>query len=173
LEQAGVLILPNQDNSGFELESLAQIGAGKVVQVVPTQSLPQGVAALLRFNATFDLQTNLQRMSQAASQVRTLELRPANHDHHLEGVAIRAGQIMAWLDGRLGGVGAGHEPVISAIFSQLDIELYELVTLYWGQGISARQAQALAGRLGRLYPELEVEVYPGGQPQAHYIISLE
>ena len=48
-----------------------------------------------------------------------------------------------------------------------------MITLYYGQPITAAEASALQESLHELYPDQEIEVVDGGQPFYHYIISAE
>ena len=172
VEADNVLVLPNNTNVILAAQQ-AQALSRKNVKVIPAQTIPQGIAALLSFNQQADLDTNSDRMRSAAQQVQTLEVTRAVRDAGFNGFSIQAGDVMALLDGKLAGVGQNYEEVILELLSQIKGDEYEIITIYFGQESSAEQAEALAHKINRLYPGIELEIHEGGQPHYHYIISLE
>ncbi|MFC1974875.1 DAK2 domain-containing protein [Chloroflexota bacterium] len=167
-----VLILPNNPNvilAAQQSQSLTK----KNVAVLSTQTIPQGIAALLSFNYQTDLETNVRRMSAAARQVQTIEVTQVVRDSDFNGFNIKTGDVIGLLDNQLVSAGQDYDDVSLDVFSQMDIDAYEIVTIYFGQDSSSGQANALARKISELYPDLEVEVHEGGQPHYQYIISLE
>ncbi len=156
-----VLILPN---SGMVLDTVQRPAAVETgITVLPTRTVPQGIAAVLAFNRRLGLEENLQRMEAAARQVVSLAL------HQPDG---KTG-VTGWLDGKAVCRGSDFLPVLSALLEQVDLPAAELATIYYGQSADTRQAETLAGPLQQRFPGLEVEIYFGAQPDADYIISLE
>lgn len=167
-----VLILPNNSNivlAAQQAESLCD----KQVKVVPTKSLPQGVAALLSFNYQADLETNARRMLASAQQITTIEVTRAVRETSYNGFKVTSGDIIGLVNDELMSVGASDHQVVLDLLTKIELDLYEILTIYFGREISADQAGMLADRIESQYPDLEVEVHNGGQPHYHYIISLE
>ncbi len=167
-----VLILPNNNNIISTAQQTQRL-AKKNVRVIPTQTIPQGLAALLAFNSQADAQTNATRMTEAARQVRTLEITRAVRNSVLHGVNIRQGELLGLLDNRVVSAGQDYLDLVKAGLAQLKLEDYEIVAIYYGADIQPAQADALAREISRLDANLDVEIYSGGQPHYHYIISLE
>ncbi|MBN1217379.1 MAG: DAK2 domain-containing protein [Anaerolineae bacterium] len=167
-----VLILPNNKNVILAAQQARDLSQ-KNVEVLPTQTVPQGIAALLSFNYQADLPTNVQRMSTAARQVQTIEVARVARDSRLNGFNLKTGGVMGLLDNELVGAGQDFDGVALEVLAQAEAEAGEIVTIYFGRDSSLEQANALASKIGEVYPELEVEVYAGGQPHYQYIISLE
>ncbi len=167
-----VLILPNNQNLILTAQQ-AKILARKRVEVVPTKTVPQGVAALLAFNTQANLDTNARRMFEASQQVQTIEVTHAVHTRAFSPFNIKVGDVMGLLNGELVSVGKTYKGVVLDSLSKIEIELYEIMTIYFGKESSSAQAKALAHTINELNLNLEVEVYEGGQPHYHYIISLE
>jgi dihydroxyacetone kinase-like predicted kinase len=63
--------------------------------------------------------------------------------------------------------------VVLAMLAQIELEDYEIITIYRGDGITQDESETLAARIEALDADLEVELVDGGQPHYHYILSLE
>jgi dihydroxyacetone kinase-like predicted kinase len=167
-----VLILPNNSNVILAAQQAMKLST-KNVRVVPTKTIPQGIAALLALNYQSDLEANAQRMLRAAQQVQTVEITPAVRDTTLSGFQIKSGDVMGLVNDELVSVGQDYDDVALDVLAKVETETHEVITIYFGQESSEAQAEALADKIKILQPELEVEVHDGGQPYYHYIISLE
>lgn len=167
-----VLILPNNSNVILAAQQ-AQSLAEKQISVVSTRTLPQGIAALLSFNYQADLETNARRMLEAAQQVVTIEVTQAVRDTRYNGFRVKTGDVIGLFNSELVSVGQDEHQVVLDILSKIDIDPFEIVTIYFGQNNSQSQAESLADKIKGLCPDMEVEVHDGGQPHYHYIISLE
>jgi hypothetical protein len=167
-----VLILPNNSNVILAAQQ-AQKLSPKNVRVVPTKTIPQGIAALLSLNYQSDLEANAERMLAAAQQVQTVEITRAVRDTTLSGFQIKSGDVMGLLNDELVSVGQDYDAVTLDVLAKVETGSHEVITIYFGQECLPARAGALADKIEALYPELEVEVHDGGQPFYHYIISLE
>ena len=167
-----VLILPNNRNVMLAAGQVQKL-SDKIVKVVPTETAPQGIAALLAFSHRFDVARNHRAMTEAARQVRTIEVSRAGRDSSVNGFEIKRGWVIGVLDNELVSVQSDFEGAVLDIAAKIDIETYDIFTIYFGRECSPAQAEALAKKVSRLYPELEIELYQGGQPHYQYIISLE
>jgi hypothetical protein len=167
-----VLILPNNSNVILAAQQ-AQKLSPKNVRVVPTKTIPQGIAALLSFNYQAGLETNAQRMLAAAQQVQTVEITQAVRESTFSGFQIKSGDVMGLFNDELVSVGQDGDEVALDVLAKVNAADHELLTLYFGQDSSAEQVQALADKIKTNYPHLEVEIHDGGQPYYTYIISLE
>ncbi len=172
VEAENVLILPNNGNVILAAQQLERLSKKKV-RLIPTKSVPQGIAALLAFNCQNDLETNAQRMFEAAQQVQTIAITRAGRASAVNGLHIKAGDLIGLLDEELVSVGQDDVKVVLEILTGLDLETYEVLTIYYGQTSSQELAEILAKEIGKHSPRLEVETYRGGQPYYQYIISLE
>ncbi len=167
-----VLLLPN--NRNVILAALqAQKLAAKKVEVVPTKTIPQGIAALLSFNFQGNLDSNARRMWAAAQQVHTVEITRAARETQVNGFQIKSGDVLGLFNDELVSVGQAYDEVALEVLAKLNTAAHELITIYFGQDSSAAQALALAAKIRTQYPGLEVEAHEGGQPFYYYIISLE
>ena len=146
---------------------------GMTLHVVPSRTIPQGVAALLAFNPEGDLDSNLESMERALATVRTIEVTRAVRPAKIGQLAVNEGDYIGLLDGELVAAGDSALSALEQTLSEGGPEGGDLVTLYWGEGIEEGQALEAAARLRESTPGLDVEVVYGGQPLYQYIASLE
>jgi DAK2 domain fusion protein YloV len=166
------IILPNNSNVVLAAQQVQQLSSKRVL-IVPTETLPQGVSALLAFNYQADLETNVQAMDGARKEVRTLELTFAVRPAQVNGLQVAEGQVIGLLDGGIIACGSDLETVALEMLGQISTQDEEIVTLYSGQDVSLAQAEALASQIRERYPEQEVELLHGGQSHYPFIISVE
>jgi uncharacterized protein len=167
-----VIILPNNGNVIMTAQQ-AQALSSKPVQVVPSKTIPQGISALLALNPRSDLEHNAATMSAALGNVETGEVTMAVQDAQFNGIQVHAGDIIGLHNDVLSTTGVSSAEVVQTLLEQMSAAELEIITLYYGQPVQAREAEALRANLSELYPDQEIEVVDGGQPFYHYIISAE
>lgn len=167
-----VIVLPNNKNIFLAAQQAAAVSRKDVI-VIPTRSIPQGVSALLALDQEASLEENAEAMREAAQEVITGEVTWATRDVALNGVEVREGDAIGLLDGELVVDAKSFEEVVRWLLAEADLEDRELVTLYYGEQVTEKEAQALRDQLAEDYPDLEFEVLAGGQPHYPYIISIE
>jgi dihydroxyacetone kinase-like predicted kinase len=140
---------------------------------VPTETMSQGIAALMRFNYEADFATNYQAMTEAAQSIHTAEITTAVRSAQPGGVRVREGDYIGLVDGNLTITGSDMQRVIRETLQHMDMQKFEIVTHYYGEGVSAQEAEETARRIKQLYSQLEIEVIDGGQPHYAYILSAE
>ncbi len=173
LPTAQAIILPNNGNIIMAAQQACTLVADKTVAVVPSKSVPQGISALLALNPRADLTPNVQAMTAALSHVQTGEVTIAVQDAHFDGIEVRAGDVIGLLNDRLTAKGADSAAVVEELLAQMGAAELEIITLYYGQSVTAAEAEALQARLRQQFPDQEIEIIDGGQPFYHYIISAE
>jgi len=167
-----VIILPNNKNivlTAEQVQSLTQ----KTVQVVPAQTIPQGVVALLAFDYEADFKTNTQIMEKALSSVRSIEITRAVRSTKVGGLKIKRKQPIGLLDGDLVAAGNSNLDVVSQVLAKVDLDKAEVVTIYYGADAESAEAEQVSAGIREQHPQLQVEVIRGGQPHYSYIISIE
>jgi dihydroxyacetone kinase-like predicted kinase len=172
LPQHEVIVLPNNGNIIMAARQAAEM-SDKQVRVLPSKTLPQGIAAKLSFNYQAGLEDNLRAMTAALRHVRTAEVTTAVRDAAVDGVQVRAGQTIGLLDGDLVTAADDRAQVIDDLLTRIGLDEHEIVTIYFGQAVERGDAEALAAQISQRFAGLEVEVQAGGQPLYDYIISAE
>ncbi len=167
-----VIILPNNKNivpTANQVQSVTE----KKVAVIPTETVPQGVAALLAFDYEADFETNAELMRKAKSTVRSIEITRAARPAKLGGLDIKRKQAIGFVDGDLVAVDDNPAAALSKVLARLNMDEAEVVTIYYGSDTEPDEAQETSRRIQQEHPQLQVEVVRGGQPHYNYIVSLE
>jgi DAK2 domain fusion protein YloV len=167
LEADEAVILPNNPNVRLAAEHAAE-QAARPAQVVPTESIPAGLAALVAYDGTRGAAENAAEMTVAAAGVATGEVTRASRDVALNGLAIRNGDWLGLADGEPVAGGSEFADVAFQVVARLLEEPRGLLTLLTGAEQPA--LDGLVERLAAAHPELEIEVHEGGQP--HYPLLL-
>jgi len=167
-----VLLLPNNGNVILAAQQAAGL-ATKPVQVVGTRTIPQGIAALMAFNAENDLETNKSKMEEACTQILTLEVTYAVRDAEYDGQQITKGQILGIGEGKIAVTGEKIDEVAQQLIAGFMKPEYELVTVYYGEEVQETDAEKLIKALSQQYPQVDFELHYGGQPLYYYLISIE
>lgn len=162
------LLLPNNGN----ILNTARQAAGMDgdLAVVPTSTVPQGIAATLAYNASASLEDNRSRMVTAAQRTQSAELVRAARGAQIGRTSVKSGQLMAFLEGELLGV---DDAGIDALARRAAESRPELATIYFGAGTRPGQGEHLAGQLREAMPDLEIEVVRGDQPHSEFILGFE
>ena len=167
-----VILLPNNSNVILAAEQ-ARVLSDKPVAVIPSRSIPQGIAALLAINYQADFDTNVAAMTSAMEEIETGEVTTATRSATINGLEIAEGQIIGLYDGELKVTGTTVEEVVKALLVEMNQAQGEIITLYYGDTVSESEANALADLLQEDWPDQEIEVINGGQHHYHYILSVE
>ena len=112
-------------------------------------------------------------MTQTANNVQTAEITTAVRAVQMSGVRVREGDFIGLINGNLAVAGQNMELVIRDTLQRMNIDRYEIVTLYYGEAVTAHEAQETAKRIKAQYSHIEIEVVDGGQPYYAYILSAE
>jgi len=172
VDAAQVILLSNNSNVILSARQVSGL-SDKEVFVVPTESMPQGIAALLGFNFEADFESNCESMTEAITHIQTAEITTAIRKVNIGGVRVREGDLIGLVNGNLVIAGQDMEYVIRETLQRMNIDRYEIVTLYFGEGVIEQQAEDTARSIKEKYSHLEIEVVDGGQPHYAYIISAE
>jgi len=170
--QDKVIILTNNKNvipAARQVKGLTS----KKVRVVPTETVPQGVAALLAFNYDADLKTNAAVMEDAVSAVKTVEVTRAVRPAKIGNIKILRRQAIGFVDGELKAVGDRPAQVLLDVLKKSGTENSEIVTVYYGKATRRSEAEEVVESIRDKHPDLEVELVYGGQPHYNYIASVE
>ncbi len=167
-----VIILPNNKNIILTAEQVKPL-TKKLVEIIPSETIPQGVAALLSFDYEADMQTNVQKMKQSLGSVKTIEICRAVRATQINGLKIKKKQIISLLDNELVTAGNNTIDVLLSTLAKINLKKNEILTLYYGADTPRAEAEKAAATLREKYPHLQVEIIKGNQPHYNFIVSIE
>lgn len=167
-----VFIFPNNSNIIMAAEQAASV-APCGVSVIPTKTVPQGLAAAIAFNPEADVETNESVMKAAASAVKSGQVTYAVRDTSIDGVEIRKDDHMAIAEKKIVASSASSLEAAKALVDALVDADDEIITILTGEGSSAEDVAALSAYIESKNDEIEIEVHDGKQPLYSYIFSVE
>ncbi|MBQ6362025.1 MAG: DAK2 domain-containing protein [Lachnospiraceae bacterium] len=169
-----IYVFPNNKNIILAAEQAVDLCKDKRLVVIPSKTIPQGIAAIIACSPLDSVEDNIAGMTEAMENVRTGQITYAVRNTMIDDKTIHEGDIMALGDhSALLAVGEQLDTVAEEMVAAMVDEDSELVSIYYGKDIEEATAEALAERLGRTYPDLEFEINYGGQPVYYYIVSVE
>lgn len=167
-----VLILPNNKNIVMAAEQAVEL-LDIEAAVVPTKTIPQGMAAILSFNPEVAVEANQATMTEAFAHVKTGQVTFAVRDTSIDGVEIHKDDFMALAEGKIVLSTPALKDAAEKVIVDLVDEDSEIVTIIYGENTTEEQANELAAFIEDRYPDAEVEVFNGKQGLYPYIISVE
>lgn len=168
-----IFILPNNSNIILAANQAKALTEDKKIIVVPSKTVPQGIAAMINYVYDKSAEENEQFMTEGMHAVRSGQVTYAVRDTSIDGKEIHQGDIMGLDDKTILAVGRDiAETTIELIDAMVD-ENSELISLYYGKETAREDAKAVAARIEKLYPDVDVEVHEGGQPIYYYVLSVE
>ncbi len=168
-----IFILPNNKNIILAAQQAQNLISGKKIIVVPTKTIPQGITALINYLPDKSPEENEAAMREEIRSVKTVELTYAVRDTKIQDTTIHSGDIMGVGDHGIMAAGKEIDDTAIASLEKMVDDQSELISVYFGSERSAQDAELLAGRIRKSFPNCEVEVSSGGQPIYYYIISVE
>ena len=145
--------------------------ASKPVEVIRTDTIPGGLAAMVVFDGARPAAENATEMRDALEAVATGEVTIASRDAELNGFAIHKGNYFGLVGDQPVAEGESFDEVAGAVVERLLAEPHDVLTLLTGEG--APQLEPLLERLHERHPEVEVDVQEGGQPHYPLLLSAE
>lgn len=168
-----VIILPNNKNIILAAEQSRSLVKKKTVYVVQSTNIPQGLSATLAFNTEINIAENIENMNEALSTVKSGSVTFAVRTSKIDDVEVKEGDVIGLFESKIAAVGTTPEAVTNELIDKMIDEDDEIMTLYYGEGVTPEQAEAFGEELAERYPDFEVSVHCGGQSLYYYLISIE
>ena len=168
-----IYVLPNNKNIILAAQQAESLVEDKNIIVVPSKTIPQGISAMIGFIPDNSPEDNKEAMIDSMSYVKTGEVTYAVRDTVIDDKEIKEGNIMGIGDEGILAVGEEIDDTTINMIKEMQDEESEIVSLYYGAEVTEEAANKLADKIAEALPEIEVEVYPGGQPIYYYIASVE
>jgi DAK2 domain fusion protein YloV len=167
-----VLILPNNKNIILTAEQVREL-VDVPVSVIPTKTIPQGLSALLAFDEEKEVKDNEKKMNRALTAVQSGEVTYAVRDTVVDGLTIEKDDFLGIREGKIITAGKNMLETAYDLLTTMMTSETEVVTLLFGSDVTEDQTQDLVKRLGEDYPDVEYEVYEGGQPLYYFLFAVE
>ena len=167
-----IFLFPNNSNIIMAANQAKEL-SDKDVYVIPTKTMPQCIAAMLKFDRDLSADENYQGMCDSLSSVKTIQITYSVRDTVINDMEIKKDDYLAVADGDIKSVGQEIEDVVFQSIEKTKNEDSEILSIYYGADVSEAEAEALKEKLEDQFPEFEIDLYSGGQPIYYYVMSIE
>ena len=167
-----VFVFPNNKNIIMAAQQVDPLTEKKVI-VIPSQTIPQGITALLSYDPEGTEENNVAAMTEALGQVDTIQVTYAARDSDFDGHQIRQGDYLAMYNKSLFATSRDLNAVLRGLAEQVRDTGREHITIFYGADITEKQASKAAGIFSSVCPDADVNLLSGGQPVYYYLISAE
>ncbi len=168
-----IFVLPNNKNIILSAQQAESLVEDNKLVVIPSKTVPQGIAAMIGFVQESSVEENKESMIENMSYIKTGQSTYAVRDTVIDDKEIHEGNIMGIGDDGILSVGEDIADTTVDMIREMVDEESEIVSLYYGSDVTEDDANELAKKVEKALPDVEVEVYPGGQPIYYYIASVE
>ena len=168
-----VYVLPNNKNIIMAAQQCVPLCEDKKVVVLPTKTVPQGIAAMLAADPDAQEEDNTAAMTEAFGKVHTSEITYAARDSDFDGFAIKQGDYLALTEHQLFGTDRDLDALLDRLAKSETVQSAEFISIFYGEDVTEAQAQAAEKIFSAACPNAEVSLLPGGQPVYYYMISAE
>ena len=167
-----VFVLPNNKNIIMAANQAASISEKKII-VIPTKSIPEGIAAIQRFNEDMSAEEIEAEMTEGALDADTMQITYAARDSEFDGLHISSGEYLALYGKKLAGNGKELSALLDQLADMAKENGKEIITIYYGEDVTEEEAEKTAAAFIEKFDEDSVMLIPGGQPVYYYIIAAE
>ena len=170
-----VFVLPNNSNIILAAQQASEL-TEKGVVLIPTKTIPQGIAACMAYSKDATVEENEEAMKAAIKEVVSGAVTYAVRDTKIEGTKIKKGDMIGLLNNHMATDGSSIETATSELVKKMIAERDDsfcTVTLYYGEGQTEDDAQKIVDALQTEYPDAEFVILKGGQPLYYYYIAVQ
>ena len=167
-----IFIMPNNKNIIMAANQAAEI-SDKDIRVVPTTTIPQGIACATMFNFDSEAEDNFNNLKATIEDVKTGSVTYAVRDTEIDGIDIKEGNMLGLVEGKIKEVGEDKKIVAIKVLEDMIDDECELITVYYGEEVTDEDAKEFELQLQGEYAELDVQFYKGNQPLYYFLMSVE
>ena len=172
VDSENIIIFPNNKNIIMSAKQACEL-SDKTCKVVETRSIPESFSALLSFDEDESLEDNMENFNDAIEDVRVLEVTIAVRDTNVNNVAIKKDEYIGIVDNNIVTSKSSIEKTAKETLLKAVDDDTSLITIYYGEDISDREAKKLQKFAQKKFKDSDVELIYGGQPLYYYTITLE
>ncbi len=167
-----IFVLPNNKNIIFAAEQAKEL-TKKIIHVIATESVPEGISAALAFNPDATTEENIENMNSSKENVRSASVTYAVRTTHVDGFDLSQGDIIGLNEKAILAKGILVNDTTLELIEKIKNDDIVNITLFYGKDIKKEEAESLQQKLEEKYPDCDITLLSGGQPVYYYIISLE
>ena len=168
-----VFVFPNNKNIILAAEQAKSLVNKRIIHVIPTKNIPQGISSVLAFQPEASVEENTTNMLHAMDNVRAGQVTHAVRSATVNGFKLKEGDIIGLDDKKILSKSDNIEDATIRLIERLQDSSHEMITLYYGKDVREEDAEALSARIAEKFPDFDVDYHFGGQPVYYYLVALE
>ncbi|MBR2567353.1 MAG: DAK2 domain-containing protein [Paenibacillus sp.] len=169
-----IFILPNNSNIVLAAEQARELLEDeRRITVIPSKTIPQGMAAAFAFQEDESAETNRDQMLEAIGRVQSGQVTHAVRDTQYDELDIKAGHYIGIHNSKIVATDESILRACEGLLGQMMQSGDEVVTILEGEEADEEVTAALSAWLEEQYPDAEIEVHQGGQPVYYYLFAVE
>ncbi|WP_123054107.1 DAK2 domain-containing protein [Clostridium sp. JN-1] len=172
IDAENIFILPNNKNIIMTANQASEL-SNKNIKVIPTRTIPQGIAAATCFNSELKLEDNIKGMEESIDKVISGSVTFAVRDTQVDGKDVKSGDILGIVEDKIEHVGKDKYKICEDTISSMVNEESELITVLYGKNCNEESINELTSKLEEKYPEIDIQCYNGEQSIYYFIVSVE
>ena len=168
-----VFVFPNNSNIILAAKQAKEIIKNKEVYVVETKNVLQGINCLIYFTESKNVDDMLSGFKDSISNMKTLQITYSIRDTVIDGINIKENDYITLGDK---GILYTNLDIVKSIFGayeKIKDKNDSIVSIYYGADVSENEANKIKDEFKKVYSNLDVNIYKGGQPVYYYYISIE
>ncbi|SFC72695.1 DAK2 domain-containing protein [Clostridium uliginosum] len=167
-----IFIMPNNKNIIMAANQASEISDKNII-VIPTTTIPQGIACVTMFNPESEVDQNVEELNDVINSVKTGSVTYAVRDTEIDGIEIKEGNMLGLVEGKIKHVGEDTISVTKKVLQDMLDDESELVTIYYGEEMEEDKVNEFVSELENEYQDLDIQCYKGNQPLYYFLMSVE
>ncbi len=169
-----IYILPNNSNIVLAAQQARDLLEDqRQITVIPSKSIPQGIAAAFAFQEDEDADVNTANLNEALTHVKSGQVTLAVRDTTMDEMSIRQGHYIGIHNSKIVATAPVLVETCQQLLGAMIEDGQEVITILTGSEASEEETNQLAAWVEATYPDAELEIHNGGQPVYHYLFSVE
>ena len=168
-----IVVLPNNKNIILAAEQAAKLAKDKKVYVLPSTTVPEGIATMIGYDANGGIEASFDAMVESLGFVKTCSVTYAVRDTVFGDANIKEGDILGMIGSKIEVVAKDIEEGTKELISKAIDDDSEVISIFYGADIPKESAEKMLSYVEEEFPDCEVELHLGNQPLYYYIISVE
>jgi DAK2 domain fusion protein YloV len=169
-----IYILPNNSNIVMAASQACDVLDESInAQVIPSSTIPQGLAAAMEFNPDSTPEENLNQMKAVLKNVKSASITYAIKNTVVDGVSVKKNDFMALVGKKIiAAVSDKFEALKLALASMVD-DNSSIITILCGDDIKEDEMNKVSELVESTYEMVDLDIKKGGQPIYSFIVGVE
>ncbi len=168
-----VFLFPNNPNIILAAEQAASSVEGTHVIVIKTYTPQECLSALVNYDPDKDVQELLDEFNEAIENVIPISVTRAVRNSKVGRSKIKKGEYLVFVEKDLISHSFDLLKALNKAFDYAGLHERELLTIYTGENYKESDLKQIERLIQEKFPDVDIEIYEGGQPHYPFLMSIE